>query len=417
MHSSPSEKIQISPNRQRQEFDPEALVDLANSIAAHGLMHPPVMRETPNGLVLVAGERRLRAIEQLHMLGTAIRCNGLIFAPGEVPYVTLGELDEIAAEEAELDENLKREDLTWQEEAAAIARLHALRTRQAELVGGFHFIADTTRELKPEQTAGLSDGQLGAYRAEVKQNIILASHLDNPEVAKAKNAKEAVKVLKRQEEQAKNRDLAERIGKTFNSSAHQLHHANCLEWLKTCHDNSFDVILTDPPYGMGAQDEIVIDSAEFTQTRAARQYRELSACGAGERTASQWFGGYAAPDWTRSYAGGMAGKLVAAGFDQTRTIDLLSSLANNVLNHVLDIDERISYSAAWYSGTTAQIGLRRDGSAAAFFLTPPASSVRNYGNISSPAGLLTTSITADWFFAINRKTGTHAISLSPTCFV
>ena len=61
----PFSEIIISPNRQRQEFDPEALMDLSNSISTVGLMHPIVVRETPAGPVLVAGERRLRALETI----------------------------------------------------------------------------------------------------------------------------------------------------------------------------------------------------------------------------------------------------------------------------------------------------------------------------------------------------------------
>lgn len=248
----PLSSITISPERQRREFDPEALTDLANSISAHGLLHAIVVRETPNGVTLVAGERRLRAMETIWMVGGSIRHNGQSYPPETVPAVTLGELDPIAAEEAELDENLRREDLTWQEEAAAIKRLHDLRTKQAQLLGQTHSVADTAREVYSESAAVKSGGSLGEVHQQTRNAIILADHLDNPDVAKAKNSKEAFKVLKKQEETRKNVELAERIGKSFNSSAHTLLHEDCLEWLAVCPANSFDVILTDPPYGMGA---------------------------------------------------------------------------------------------------------------------------------------------------------------------
>jgi hypothetical protein len=47
--------------------------------------------------------------------GNGVRHNGVLYGENEVPYVTLGELSPLEAEEAELDENLKRRDLTWQE--------------------------------------------------------------------------------------------------------------------------------------------------------------------------------------------------------------------------------------------------------------------------------------------------------------
>ena len=231
----------ISPNRQRQEFDPEALTDLANSIASLGLLHPIVVRETSLGLTLVAGERRLRAMENLAAMGDGIRHNGHQFPPGEVPYVTLGELDPLQAEEAELDENLKRRDLTWQERSEALARLHKLRQAQAERVGETHAIADTLKEIETTD-----------YGRD-RQAILLADHLDNPLVAGAKNEKEAFKALKRQEDKAKSEALAATVGAVYNSSVHQLHHVDCLKWLSECPDNTFDVILTDPPYGMNAE--------------------------------------------------------------------------------------------------------------------------------------------------------------------
>lgn len=244
-HSIPISSILIAPNRQRQEFDPDALVELANSISARGLFHAPVLRETPNGLTLVAGERRLRAIGDLHALDTEIRYNGLSIAPGETPYITLGELTPMEAEEAELDENLKRKDLTWQEQAQAIARLHELRTAQAATMGRGHSLIHTINELA-EGRASRPDYVL------TREKIIVASHLSNPEVAKAKTAKDAVKIILRQEETKRNVELGKRVGATFSGSLHQLHNQDCREWLRSSSGNQFDVILTDPPYGMGA---------------------------------------------------------------------------------------------------------------------------------------------------------------------
>lgn len=257
-------KIVILPNRQRQEFDPDAMQELADSIEAQGLMHPPVMRIQGDDLVLVAGERRLKAILQLHELGIRFKCDGEVVPEDLVPYTMLGELSELEAEEAELDENLKRKDLTWQEHAAATARLHTLRQKQAlkrvenlsaldaeaELPSPIHTIADTAKEL-----LGRSDG---AYQDQIRKEVIVAKHLDNPLIAKAKSADEAFKILKRQEIAQKNRDLALEVGKVFNADLHTLLNRNCLEVMVEIaagpEDQKFDVILTDPPYGMGAHD-------------------------------------------------------------------------------------------------------------------------------------------------------------------
>lgn len=240
--ATPFASIIIASNRQRKEFDPEALIDLSNSISQLGLLHPIVVRETPEGPVLVAGERRLRALETIWALGDPVRHNGRDFAPNEVPTVTLGELDPISAEEAELDENLKRQDLTWQERAEALDRLHRLRISQAEAAGqSAHTLQDTISEVGPIR-----------YET-ARQAVLLAPHLDNPLVANAKNEKEAFKILKREELKQKHTALAETVGASYNSSVHQLYHTDCVTWMAECPDNSFDVILTDPPYGVNAQ--------------------------------------------------------------------------------------------------------------------------------------------------------------------
>lgn len=241
-----------------------ALMELTESIRDRGLMHAPVIRNEAGELVLVAGERRMRAIKDLHDLGDTLRYNGQVIPEGSIPVVTLGELSILEAEEAELDENLKRTNLTWQEHAEAVKRLHDLRGRQAEAAAladlvradgsapadgpwpfPKHTVADTALEIH-----GRSDG---SYQDTVRKEIIVAQNLHRPEIAKAKSADEAFKILKRSEEATRNRELAASVGATFSSAAHQIFNDDCLHWMgKPERAGVFDVIVTDPPYGMDA---------------------------------------------------------------------------------------------------------------------------------------------------------------------
>lgn len=262
MKAYPLEAIKISPDRQRQEFDPQALEELKSSIEGKRLQHAPVVRETESGPILVAGERRLRVIADIFALGGWFTFDGVRYTD-KVPTVSLGELDPLEAEEAELDENLRRKDLTWQELANAHARLHRLRQQQAiarndlkmpeNVPAGAtafplpnHTIADTAKEIH-----GRSDG---AFQDNVRKEIIVSKHLSNPEVAKAKTLDEAWKVLKRSEQAEANRELAAKVGASFTAELHRAIHGNCLEVMAKLYENDerFDVILTDPPYGMGA---------------------------------------------------------------------------------------------------------------------------------------------------------------------
>lgn len=96
---------EIEPNREqpRKDFDQEALAQLAESIREHGLIQPILVRPLPGGAYqIVAGERRWRAS----------RMAGLTSVP-----VIIRELDDTAAMELALIENLQREDLNPVEEA------------------------------------------------------------------------------------------------------------------------------------------------------------------------------------------------------------------------------------------------------------------------------------------------------------
>jgi len=240
----------IPENRQRKDFDADFVGELCEGIGTKGLLHAPVFREAPVGspakYALVAGETRIKAIEMLWMTGGTLRFNNETIPEGNFPFVTLGELSPLEAEEAELEENMQRKNLEWQEQAAALQRLHNLRSAQAALEGRVHTVADTAMEVK-----GRSDG---AYQNNIRKELIVAANLHLPEVAKAKNTEEAFKILKKQEASQQNIALAATVGKTYNSSVHTALNVNCINWMREQIGLQFDVILTDPPYGMGAQD-------------------------------------------------------------------------------------------------------------------------------------------------------------------
>lgn len=96
---------EIEPNRNqpRREFDEEALSELAESIAQHGVLQPILVRPVGAEFYqIVAGERRWRAS----------RMAGLREVPVVIRELTDNEVMEIA-----LIENLQREDLSPVEEA------------------------------------------------------------------------------------------------------------------------------------------------------------------------------------------------------------------------------------------------------------------------------------------------------------
>jgi len=58
-------KIKPNPFQPRKEFKKEAIKELADSIQKYGLLQPVVLIKDKEGYILVAGERRLRAVKLL----------------------------------------------------------------------------------------------------------------------------------------------------------------------------------------------------------------------------------------------------------------------------------------------------------------------------------------------------------------
>jgi DNA modification methylase/ParB-like chromosome segregation protein Spo0J len=254
MNLLPLSRIQIAANRQRKEFDELSLQELVESIEANGLLHAPVLRKEGDSFFLVAGERRLRALADVHALGKVLRYDSQIIPEGLIPYTDLGELAPLAAMEAEMEENLRRVDLTWQERAAARAALVALRNAQAdEAERPRPTILEIAAEVRglPADTPREA---LGFTPQEVREDVILSKFLDDPEVRGASTAKNAIKVLKRKEEAQRNASLAATVGLTFSSKSHTLLNEDSLDWMRAAPPAQFDIILTDPPYGMGADE-------------------------------------------------------------------------------------------------------------------------------------------------------------------
>src|SRR6266550_1439485 len=104
-------EIHIPERRQRHEIGD--IVELADSISRLGLIHPIVIDRNNT---LVAGFRRFSACKVLGW--TSVDCT------------FTDELDPLILHLIELEENIKRKDLTWQERHDAIIEYHRLRKEQ-----------------------------------------------------------------------------------------------------------------------------------------------------------------------------------------------------------------------------------------------------------------------------------------------
>ena len=103
------DRIDRNPNQTRTAFDEAKLAELAQSIAATGVVQPVVVREIPGGRYqLIMGERRWRASQAA--------------GKATIPAIVRQVSDEQSLEMT-IVENLQREDLNPMEQARAYERL------------------------------------------------------------------------------------------------------------------------------------------------------------------------------------------------------------------------------------------------------------------------------------------------------
>lgn len=109
IYSLPVERIHRGRYQPRRDFNPDSMRELADSIAAQGVLQPIVVRPIgEDGYEIVAGERRWRAAQQAGL--------------ADIP-VVVREVDEQTAIAIALIENIQRDDLSPLEEAGALQRL------------------------------------------------------------------------------------------------------------------------------------------------------------------------------------------------------------------------------------------------------------------------------------------------------
>jgi len=258
----PLSEVSLS-DRQRKYFDESKIIDLAEDIKLHGLIHAPAVTSLGR---LIVGERRLRAMQMLHRKETPFTYQGAVCPPEHIPVTFIpveknlsDEEIEIQLKEIELAENLLRENLSWQERAQAERELHILRKEQT---GGKQTLEQTAEEIKGSKPTNLDKGNL-------KENLFLAEHLTDPEISKVKNRKDALRIAKEKVLRERRAALAEeyKINPKKSESPHMLILGDCLEqWNKI---PEFSLLLTDPPYGM--------DAGEFnSQFTIAHEYEDSS---------------------------------------------------------------------------------------------------------------------------------------------
>lgn len=245
-------QITILANRQRSAIEKAALNDLVESILKHGLFHAPVFdmylgQDEKPIYRLIAGERRMRAIDIIAERKLTFVYNNTTYEPGEVPCALLTFEDKLKRKEAEFDENHIRVDLPWQDKTKALAEIHALRQQQNPQ----QTVKDTTTEIMTKQA--LPQSSFSSVYNQVREANVIAQHLDKPEIANARNEKEAYQLVLQQEQSRYEAELLRRqIKKADQSLRCEVRTGSAFDIMPQLDSKQFDLILTDPPYGVDA---------------------------------------------------------------------------------------------------------------------------------------------------------------------
>lgn len=204
---------------------------LKESMGGVGLIEPIVLDEE---MFLLAGLRRLTFAKELGWK--------------EIEAVFLNDLTEVQKKTIELEENIRRKMLSWDERSDQIAELHRLNQGEHGIKGKEGPRADTKEGWGMKDTAGLT----GIGEADVSYSVKLSDAMKiDPEIRKATSRNAALMKIKRKEMQEIRRILADRA---MEETKDMFVLGDCTTHLKDgvrgIADESVGMVLTDIPYGI-----------------------------------------------------------------------------------------------------------------------------------------------------------------------
>ena len=216
----PIKHIHIPTGRQRTDLGD--LEELMLSIVSIGLLNPIIVTSAPNnGYRLVAGERRLTA------------CTGLKHEEIEATFLTsLSRKEQLVIE---LEENVKRKALTWQEHVKAVHTYHTLRLEQ-----------------NPEHTKTETAAELNVSKAKLLKDLNLMEGVKkDPSLINVQKYSAAVTGAQK----SKKRDLTLTLSDiNLNTSAPStpayIYRADFIKWIACYEGEPFNFIHCDIPYGI-----------------------------------------------------------------------------------------------------------------------------------------------------------------------
>jgi len=206
------------------------VMGLAASIEEIGLLNPIVIDDEKN---LIAGYRRLMA----HIL----------LGKQKIQVRHWGTLSALERKKIELEENIKRKQLTWQEEISMKAELHELMVLTTPPIPhSSSTLGQPPKAWGLQQTADL----LGQSLAQVSQDVSLARAIkDMPELKSFASKTNARRMFRHQLEVQLLIEKQSRAA-TKGSVLGEVQCVDGVDGLIDLKNGSVDLIITDPPWGI-----------------------------------------------------------------------------------------------------------------------------------------------------------------------
>lgn len=203
-------------NRQRRELT--GIEELAVSMRENGQFHPIIVNRDTG--VLVTGERRIAAAKSLGWDSIYVQW--------------ADELEPDQLHAIELEENIKRVDLTWQDRVRAVEEYHKLRA-----------------ERDPTWTLEKTADALGSSKTVVASDIAVSREMRaNPKIGEASQLSAAKNLVQRTLERRAASEASSITAALEVKRDRLIVHADFNEWAKTYTGPKFNFLHCDFPYGI-----------------------------------------------------------------------------------------------------------------------------------------------------------------------
>lgn len=215
--------VYVDPERWRPA-DEKHVTELAVSFKTFGQLQPIVVRmyegDDPTfDFTLVAGLHRLEASKRNKTGVTA---------------VLFEQVDEILAREMELEENIKRLDMSWKDRVHAISAIDALKKAK-----------------DPNWSLAMTGAVAGVDKSEVSKANTMVKLLEVfPELAEAKSLNQAQNWAKAKAEHALRVKEVQQAPGDYSSIEERVWLGDSVDLIRAVPSESIKLILTDPPFGV-----------------------------------------------------------------------------------------------------------------------------------------------------------------------